>query len=645
MALRDYQEAARDAVVAAWGIKPWWDGESETYRTVICNLPTGSGKTYVSGAIFEELRKQGRCLFVADQDELTAQPLASFRKHHGITASLEKADSRASRMSEVVVASAQTLCRPDRLERFTPNHFDFVIVDEAHRGSDRNQKITDYFANAKVCGITATAFRAKLADLSNWYEYVAFEMGPLDLIDEGYLAPIKVLTLPVLVNIQEVRQKMAADGMDYDKEELSTTIRPYFEAIADLIIEHAPDRQIVAFLPLIASSQAFAAVCRAKGLNARHVDGKSPDRGQILEAFARKQFNIICNSNLLGTGWDCPAADCLLNISPTRSALVFRQRVGRILRTLPETVDGVPTKEERKVRIAASAKQDCLLLDLLWQAGRFGLMGPADLIAGNADERLAIQLRLDRLRVPADLQGVSAEVQADREQALKKALVDAAKRRSTFNDAINLIAARLHGRKVLNYEPVMKWEGKAVTEKQKEWMQRNSIDPESAKDRGHVSALMNLLFNRRRAGLCSHKVVEALEERGIAGAISFTDWNAYHILGGNYPFPFGNPARKGLALRQVSSGFWRWCKEQPWIKTQYPIVWDWMTSVLDPEAKTKEEGMCRCIGAHQAPNCPVHPLAPMPLGQPRAFEPGKLGEARRQERARVVAEDFDCLDS
>lgn len=628
MTARDYQDQAKTDVLAAWGEKPWHT-EGETFRSVLINLPTSAGKTVVAGLIISEVKDRGPCLFLADTDELCSQPQKKFRSLFGMHASIEKAADKASRMSDLVVGSAQTLIREDRRRRYSPDHFKYIFVDEAHRGSDRNKVITDYFSSARVAGCTATAFRAKMADLSDYYDAVAFEMGMFDLIDEGYIAPIKVLTLPVEVDIRGVRQKAG----DYDADQLDTTIAPYYEEICRLWLENASSRRTICYLPLIKSSQEFVTIARSMGINARHIDGQSPDRQRILVEFERGDIQLLCNSSLLTTGWDCPPCDCLLNLAPTRSAGLFRQKVGRIGRILPGIIDGITDKDARKAAIGASAKPDALILDLLWQTERFGLMGPADLIAGNADERLAIQLRLDRLRVPADLQGVSAEVQADREQALKKALVEAAKRRSTFNDAINLIAARLHGRKVLNYEPVMKWEGKAVTEKQREWMQRNSIDPESAKDRGHVSALMNLLFNRRRAGLCSHKVVEALEERGIAGAISFTDWNAYQILGGNYPFPFGKPARKGLALRQVSSGFWRWCKEQPWIEKQYPIVWDWMTSVLDPEAKTREEGMCRCIGAHQAPNCPVHPRQPAVLSAP----------ALSFDRRGVTAEDFDAL--
>src|SRR5260370_34090 len=81
-------------------------------------------------------------------------------------AGVEKAAERASLLMDVVIGSDQTLMRDDRLTRYDPDHFGYIFVDEAHRGSDRNKKITDYFASAKVMGMTATAFRAKRADKS-----------------------------------------------------------------------------------------------------------------------------------------------------------------------------------------------------------------------------------------------------------------------------------------------------------------------------------------------------------------------------------------------------------------------------------------------------------------------------------------------
>jgi superfamily II DNA or RNA helicase len=628
--LRDYQLACREAVLGALGEKPWHK-EGETFRSVLINLATSGGKTVTSGDLINILRERGKCLFLADTDELCEQPRTKFHRFFGITAAVEKAEFKASRHADVVVGSAQSLARENRIRRFNPDHFQYIFVDEAHRGSDRNKKITDYFDQAKLIGLTATPFRAKLADLSDFYEHVAFEMGVFDLIDEGYQTPLKVMTLPVVVNIAQVHQSMSTEGMDYDKAELEDAIEPYYEKICEMILEHAPERHIICYLPLIKSSQKFVEIAMEAGINAYHIDGDSPNRRELLKSFDRGEIQLLSNSSLLTTGWDCPRCDCLLNLAPTRSAGLFRQKAGRIGRVLPDVIDGITDRDERKRRIAASAKPDALILDLLWQTERFGLMGPADLIAANAEERAAVQLRLSRLNVATDLQDVTSAVQAEREKALKTALEEAAKRQARLADAadIALVAATLHGRKILNYEPVMKWEAKPISPAQKDWMERNGMNPATAKDRGHVSALMNLLFQRQRAGLTSWKVVAALEARGIQDATRISDRRAYEILDGDYPFPFGKYARLGMTLRQVPEKMLAWCSDpsRAWMEKQYPVLWDWIQRKLHNKEKGRNAS-CTCIGSYQAPNCPVHP---------------RVKEMGDEERHMVTADLFDIL--
>jgi superfamily II DNA or RNA helicase len=606
--LRDYQEECRDAVLAALGEKPWWDGQSETFRSTLINLATSGGKTVIAGAIIFAVRDRGKCLFLADTDELCNQPRKKFYRLFGMHAALEKAGDKASMMSDVVIGSAQTFARENRLQRFPADHFKYIFVDEAHRGSDRNKKITDYFTAAKIIGQTATAFRAKLADLSDYYEHVAFELGVFDLIDEGYNTPLKVLTLPVSVDLSRVHQSMSAEagGMDYNKEELDTTIAPYYEKICELVLKHAVGKHIICYLPLIKSSQAFVKIAVKMGIKAEHVDGNSPNRHFLLDQFDKGNIQLLSNSSLLTTGWDCPRCDCLLNLAPTRSAGLFRQKAGRIGRVLPGVIDGIENRDERKRRIAASAKPDALILDLLWQTERFGLMGPADLIAANSEEKEAIQMRIRRLTAAEDLQDVTSAVQEEREEALRVALEEAAKKRTMLTDAVELIAAVLHGRKVLTYEPVVNWERKPVSPKQKEWLEKQGIDPATAKDRGHVSKLMDLLFQRRKAGLAPWRAVQALEKRHVAHAIHMTDRQAYDILGGDYPFPFGKQARQKRTLRQVPASYLSWCADpsREWIRKQYPIVADWIKRTIEYE---KDQGPCTCIGAYRAPNCPVHP--------------------------------------
>jgi len=601
--LRDYQVECKKAVLTAWGEIQGEPG-TETYRSVLINLATSAGKTVTAGAIIQAVMDRGRCLFIADTDELCEQPRQKFRKQFGFQPSLEKAHDKASRMAEVVIGSAQTLIREDRLKRFPPDHFKYIFVDEAHRGSDRNKKITDYFQQAKVAGLTATAFRAKLADLSDYYENVVFELGVFDLIDDGYNAPLKVLTLPVQVDLRAVHQRASTEGMDYDKTDLDTTIAPYYQKICELVLEHAADRHIICYLPLIKSSQEFVEIARRNKINARHIDGKSDDRRAILEEFERGEIQLLANSNLLTTGWDSPRCDCLLNLRPTRSVGLFRQMAGRIGRVLPGVVDGIADRDERKRRIAESAKPDALILDLLWQTERFGLTGPADLIAANTDEREAILLEIRRTGTPENLQELTTRVQEEREERLRKALEEAARKRIFASDAVEMVAAILHGRKVLNYEPVMHWEAQPVSEKQKAWLAKQGIDPESAKDRGQASKIMDLLFRRKQKKLASWRAVQALTNRGIAGAIHMTDRQAYDILQGDYPFPFGKPYAQRKTMKQVPASYYAWLSDpsrRDWVQ-RYESVWDWVkrTTVVD-------EGECTCIGAHRAPNCPVHP--------------------------------------
>lgn len=612
--LRDYQEECHDAILAAWGESPWCDlsGTEETngkgpYRSLIANLGTSAGKTIIAGAVIRSVRDRGKCLFIADTDELCAQPLESFSVNLGIRAGLEKAGSRTSILADVVVGSAQTMIRENRLERFDPAHFKYIFVDEAHRGSDRNKKITDYFSSAKLCGITATAFRAKTKDLSQWYEHVAYEMGLLDLMEEGYIVPIKVLTLPVKVDISDVHQTMGTEGMDYDRHEVSSKIEPFYEAIADMILEHARDRQLLVFNPLIVSSQKFAQICHDKGIKARHIDGQSPDRQAILEGFRQKRFQVLTNSQLLGTGWDCPPCDALLNLSVTRHEGTFRQRVGRILRTLPGVIDGIDEKDERKARIAASAKPDALVLDLLFQTDRFSLSGPVDLIAGNAEEREAIQRKLNMGEL-RDLAQVSKEVQEERERTLKEALERASKKRELLGvryiDA-NYIGIALHSRTLTDYEPTSQWHELPATEKQLALLQKHGINPTTVKDRGHASKLTDHIFIRNRQKLCGIRAMVALEKKGVENASRFSEMQAYGALGKEMPFPFGRPAAGNQTFAEVPGSYWRWLSEQAWVEHSYPAVW----------AEMRERGLVSSQPFQVAQKTTSKPLIPLHFNQ------------------------------
>lgn len=503
--LRYYQDESHGCVLCAL----------EEFDRVLLNLPTGAGKTVVAAHLIKSFLPK-RCLFLADQDELCQQPLNVIFRHAGVIAALEKAKFKASLNAKVIVASSQTLSRKARLHRYSPKFFDYGIVDECHRGADRDREITDYLCK-KVVGITATPFKANLLDLSSYYEETAYSLPMLDLIADGFAPQLKVMTLPIKIDLGAVQQKRQFGETDYNAESLSTTIAPYYEEAARLLKEHAPNRRTIVFLPLIKSSQAFAAIARQNGITALHVDGKDPERDEKILTFARGGVQMICNSDLLSTGVDIPAADCMVNLSPCRSAVRYQQRVGRILRVLPGVIDDTPGKHqaaERRERVAASAKPDALIIDFLWQHDKLGIMRAGNLIAKTEQEALGIAEKIKEQRTPEQLEAIAKWFQEEREAQLVKQIERNSSREGSVSPAT---FGYLIDSKALmeEYEPERQWQAEPPSEKQLAKLAQWGIAREAVKYKGQASKLMDAMIHRFRFRLASVSKLQVLQAAGI----------------------------------------------------------------------------------------------------------------------------------
>jgi hypothetical protein len=220
----------------------------------------------------------------------------------------------------------------------------------------------------------------------------------------------------------------------------------------------------------------------------------------------------------------------------------------------------------------------------LFHAERFGLQGPADLVAANVGERAAIGAKLKQGEM-LDLQSVASDVQAEREQQLKEELLRAAKRRAMHGlvDA-KLYAAVMHDKELEDYEPTMHCHHGKPTDQQVEFLERNGIDCATVKDKGHASALTTAIFARKTAGLCGFRTLRALEKRNVVGALRYSEEQAYTFLGNDYPFPFGLPAKRSWTLNQVPASYWRWLSEQDWVEPTekqqgHPLVWRHMQAI------------------------------------------------------------------
>lgn len=410
---RPYQSEAASAI-----LKAWKDG-----RHCISVVATGGGKTVIAAGTSARIQADGggRILYLANTNELCIQPLQTFAEQLGYVPALEKAESYAPLSAEVVIGSVQTLSRKKRLERFPKDHFSYIFCDECHMSVAASWKrIFEHFSSARRCGITATPFRSDGKKLSNLFEIEAYRKDLFSLVDDGYLvSPDHVDKLETAISLASVRVKHTTSGLDYDVTEAADAIAPYFESIARELKAKHSERHILAFLPLVASSQKFAAICRQEGLNAVHVDGEDPERAQKLESFRQGRIQILCNANLLHTGVDFPICDGTLNLRPTKSKVLYQQIVGRSTRTVPGIVDEITDAAGRLQAIAQSAKPRSYIIDPLWLSADYDLVTPSFLVA--PDEEFAAQMN-KRAGSSYNLRSLRAQIQREREEAIRRRL-------------------------------------------------------------------------------------------------------------------------------------------------------------------------------------------------------------------------------
>jgi superfamily II DNA or RNA helicase len=462
------------------------DGD-HLYLDATFTVHHNSGKTILFSRLAQDYQPR-RTLILAHREELITQAVDKLRVSTGIEAQVEMGDERASLDAPVVVASVQTLMREKRRERWPRDHFGLVVVDESHHIlSDSYQNTVRHFdGHAKVLGVTATPERSDKKNLGRYFENIACEVTLLDLINQGWLAPIKVKTVPLGMDLRGVRTSHG----DFSADDLGHVLEPYLEQIADVLVEHR-HRKTLVFLPLIAVSKRFAEICRERGLLAEHIDGQTNERKATLERFKRDETRILCNAMLLTEGYDEPSIDCIVCLRPTKVRALYSQIIGRGTRIWP-------------------GKDHLLVLDFLWQAEEHSLMRPANLIAEDEADAKALT---EKIGADGDLEEAREEVNADRTRSLTDRLRANQTRRGSVLDPIEL-AVSLNEAALADYVPTMAWQAGAPTSKQLDVLAKFGLDTISIQSKGHASLILDRLITRRKLGLATPKQVRVMRRHG-----------------------------------------------------------------------------------------------------------------------------------
>ena len=369
LTLRDYQREAIDAILRhyAGGIQ----------RQLI-SLPTGLGKSAVFSSLPTALEatRFDVTLVLAHVDELIEQAVDSFRDIlPGAWIDKEKAEHYASPMAHVVVASIQTL-KGKRLDEFFKRfggRIKLLVIDEAHRSPAPSYRtvINRVFIDnpaALLVGVTATPRRSDNVGLDSVFDRIVYHIDIRAAIEMGYLVPMVGYRVATTTSLEAVKSL----GGDYEIGALSRAVDTDARnrGILQAYQSHADNSLALVFAASVSHAQHLADLFCAAGYPASAVWGElgKEDRADRIARFRRGELRVLTSFSVLLEGFNVPNVECVILARPTKSGVLYTQALGRGLRphdAVAHTLGTLPDAAARRADIAASAKPECIVLDVV----------------------------------------------------------------------------------------------------------------------------------------------------------------------------------------------------------------------------------------------------------------------------------------
>ena len=344
--LFDYQEDMKERIEKALRL----------HRSVMAQMPTGTGKTYLLTAVIDSFVSNNpmeKVWIVAHRRELVSQIDETVRKFHSYFAS-----NTSSLLSSVKAMSIQWLMRHyDEIEE-EPG---MIVIDEAHHALAKTYKeMWERFPKAKFLGLTATPCRLNGKGFTDLFDVLVQSWSVPEFISKGRLATYDFVSIKsdgVTQRLIDSLQKRGADG-DYQNKEMDMLLnkKPSIERLYQSLEEFGKDRKGIVYAINISHAQKITKLYQEHGVKAIAIDSKTPavERQQDIEAFKKGDIQVLVNVDIFSEGFDCPDVEFVQLARPTLSLAKYLQMVGRGLRV-------------------AKGKKNCVIIDNVGLYRVFGL--------------------------------------------------------------------------------------------------------------------------------------------------------------------------------------------------------------------------------------------------------------------------------
>ena len=285
--LFDYQEDMKERIEKALRL----------HRSVMAQMPTGTGKTYLLTAVIDSFVSNNpmeKVWIVAHRRELVSQIDETVRKFHSYSAS-----NTSTLLSSVKAMSIQWLMRHYGEIEEEPG---MIVIDEAHHALAKTYKeMWERFPKAKFLGLTATPCRLNGKGFTDLFDVLVQSWSVPEFISKGRLATYDFVSIKsdgVTQRLIDSLQKRGADG-DYQNKEMDMLLnkKPSIERLYRSLEEFGKDRKGIVYAINISHANAIAEFYREHGIAAVAIDSKTPSslRKELIERFKASSNTSFSN--------------------------------------------------------------------------------------------------------------------------------------------------------------------------------------------------------------------------------------------------------------------------------------------------------------------------------------------------------------
>lgn len=547
MKLRNYQQAAVDAVIESW----------KKSRSCLVVLPTGCGKTVVFGEVIRRRLvdcQSNRAMVLAHREELISQAEEKVAAITALPVGVEmgprQTDELPGMACPVVVSSVQTQIT-GRMHKFVPGEFNTLVIDEAHHATSKSYRlcIEHYLENpcCRLLGVTATPDRADETALGTVFDTVAYEYSVDRAIRDGWLVPVRQKL--VSVSSLDFSQVSTCAG-DFNQGELSEILEEEqnLHGIASPTIEICGERRAIVFATSVRQAERLAEIInRTREGRAEWICGKTPkaDRQNILRDFKNGKLQYIVNVGVLTEGFDDAGVEVVVMARPTKSRALYAQMAGRATRPAAEIAAKLgeietqmacvskPAAELRRKMIANSSKPSCLIVDFVGNSGRHKLVTALDILGGkelDPDEEEAQALVKTRCEDSEDGLDTLEELEKARDE-IKRRKQEDVKRRAFIKLTAKYSVVSIDPFDVYDLAPMNPTEKSRLDQRHLSFKQRQVIRERIGVDPNTLcasegKAMLDAYFGRRERGLATLRQTRYLRRKGVLMPMTFEEASA-----------------------------------------------------------------------------------------------------------------------